>query len=156
MAAREYAKMTRAEAASWLPCSESSIKDYETGARAVPDEIVLEMARTYRTPWLRVQHLLKNEVFRDVFEVDKKHYFSDMQNRPKAVLNMQREVGDVVNAMPKIIEETLDCERLSDKFVKELGEACSSLFVLIGCNAKKETACAATQTVRSIGFRGEK
>lgn len=65
--AREYAGMSRVNAAEGLAISASCLKDYEIDWRQCPDAIALAMSKLYRTPWLRVQHLQKNVVFCDVF-----------------------------------------------------------------------------------------
>lgn len=65
--AREYARISRVDAAESFAISASCLKDYETDVRGVPDVTALQMSRLYRTPWLRVQHLQRNVVFCDVF-----------------------------------------------------------------------------------------
>lgn len=57
--AREYAGMSRVNAAEELAISVSCLKDYEIDWRQCPDAIALAMSKLYRTPWLRVQHLQK-------------------------------------------------------------------------------------------------
>lgn len=124
-----------------LNISESMLRKYESGS-PVPDVTVLEMARLYRTPWLRVQHLEQNPVFRDIFGL-----MPSVDNKAATVLSLQKEITDVVKCFPSIIEETLTCPGLSARLVRECKEAANALLAVIG---NEKTACAVTQTVRKV------
>lgn len=140
--ARMYAKLSRREASFKIATSESSLCEYENGTRPVPDEIALVMAEVYRTPWLRVQHLMKNKVFADVFGLINE----DGDNQSKNVLMVQKEVGDVMKIMPDIVDEAINGENFNQRIIKECKEAVRSLLLLVHFGNKK-TACAGTQTV---------
>lgn len=123
--ARLYANMTREQAAMKINCSVSSIKEYELG-RTVPNEIVLEMAKVYRTPWLRVQHLEYNVVFCDIFGLEPKTFTNVAMN----VLKVQSSLCYVSKVMPKIIENTIS-KTVDTCLVKSCVDLMNSLLVYI-------------------------
>lgn len=130
--ARLYANLTREQAAMKINCSASSIKEYELG-RTVPDEIVLEMVKAYRTPWLRVQHLENNVVFCDIFGLVPKK----VDDKAMTVLKMQCTVDKLLKSMPMIIENTLN-KTVDNSLVKACSDAMKSLFVYVGSCSKAE------------------
>lgn len=146
--ARKFSGLTMPQAAEMLAVSESSVREYETGLRAVPDDVVLRMAKVYRTPWLRVQHLEKNAVFCEIFGIE----MPKADSRAVAILNLQKEVSDVVSVIPAIIEETLTQPTLSSRLVRECKEAMTALLMVVGTDSpgKVKTACAGTQTATRV------
>lgn len=136
--AREYAHINRVDAAEQLAISASCLKDYEIDVRNVPDVVVLEMSRLYRTPWLRVQHLQKNVVFCDVFGL-----IPPVDNSALNVLRAQKEVGEVVELFPQMVAKTVQKKHLGNSLLKECREGAQALLVLIGIEQEKEkTPCA--------------
>lgn len=133
--ARIYAKLGRRQAAAKINVSESSLCEYENSTRAVPDEVTLAMAREYRTPWLKVQHLMRNKVFKDVFGI-----VDDNGTREMNVLRVQKEVNDVMDIMPDIVDEAINGENFNQRIVKECREAIRSLLALVHFGQTK-TAC---------------
>lgn len=136
--AREYARVSRVDAAEAFAISASCLKDYETDVRNVPDVTALQMSKLYRTPWLRVQHLQKNVVFCDVFGL-----IPPVDNSALNVLRAQKEVGEVVELFPQMIAKTVQKKHLGDNLLKECREGAQALLVLIGIEQEKEkTPCA--------------
>ena len=133
--ARMYAKLGRKQASLKINVSESSLCEYENSTRAVPDEVALAMAREYRTPWLKVQHLMRNKVFRDVFGI-----VDDNGSREMNVLRVQKEVTDVMDIMPDIVDEAVNGENFNQRIIKECREAIRSLLQLVHFGQSK-TAC---------------
>lgn len=146
--ARMWAGLTRLQAAMRLCSSETSLREYESGARPVPDDMVLAMAREYRTPWLRIQHLSGNAVFRDVF-AGRLDVEAGKEEQATGVLRLQKEVSDVMGQMPNIIEKSLTGTDMSADVVKDLKEAGIAILNLLGLR-KSETACAGTQTASVV------
>lgn len=101
-AAREYARISRVDAAEAFAISASCLKDYETDVRGVPDVTALQMSRLYRTPWLRVQHLKRNVVFCDVFGL-----IPPADDLAVNMLRAQKEVGEVVELFPQMVAKTV-------------------------------------------------
>lgn len=139
--ARLYSQLKRINAAQELAVAESTLKNYELGISPVPDAIALSMARLYRTPWLRVQHLQNNVIFCDIFGI-----IPDSPNLAFGVLQMQKEVGDVVGVIPSIINDVVSHSKVRSHLVAELREAAVALLGVLGRETKKESACAVTQT----------
>lgn len=131
--AREYAHVSRADAAEYLAISTSSLKDYEIDVRDVPDVVVLGMSKLYRTPWLRVQHLQKNVVFCDIFGL-----VPPADNNAINVLRAQKEINDIVALFPKMVEKAVQKKHLGDSLLKECREGAQALLVLIGIEQEKE------------------
>lgn len=132
--ARLYANFGRRQAADKINVSESSLCEYENSTRAVPDEVALAMAREYRTPWLKVQHLMRNKVFRDVFGL-----VDDNGTREMNVLRVQKEVKDVMDIMPDIVDEAINGESFNQRIIKECREAVRSLVQLVHFGQTKTT-----------------
>lgn len=136
--AREYARVSRVDAAEAFAISASCLKDYETDVRNVPDVTALQMSKLYRTPWLRVQHLQKNVVFCDVFGL-----IPPVDNSALNVLRAQKEVGEVMELFPQMVAKTIQKKHLGDNLLKECREGAQALLVLIGIEQEKEkTPCA--------------
>lgn len=136
--AREYARISRVDAAEVFAISASCLKDYETDVRNVPDVTALQMSKLYRTPWLRVQHLQKNVVFCDVFGL-----IPQVDNSALNVLRAQKEVGEVMELFPQMVAKTVQKKHLGDNLLKECREGAQALLVLIGIEQEKEkTPCA--------------
>lgn len=144
--ARLFSQLKRIDAAQELAVAESTLKNYELGFSPVPDATVLRMSQLYRTPWLRVQHLQKNVVFCDIFEL-----IPESPTLAFGVLQVQKEVGDVVGVLPTIINEVVSKSIISSHLISELREAAVALLSIFGREAKKETACAVTQTDSQFG-----
>lgn len=126
-AAREYANMSRIDAAEALAISPSSLKDYEIGWRDCPDATALAMSKLYHAPWLRVQHLQRNVVFCDIFGI-----VPDMSSNAMNVLRAQKEVGEVVSLFPQIVEKAIQKAHLGSKLIQECREGAQALLVLVG------------------------
>lgn len=137
--AREYARVSRVDAAEAFAISASCLKDYETDVRNVPDVTALQMSKLYRTPWLRVQHLQKNVVFCDVFGL-----IPPVDNSALNVLRAQKEVGEVVELFPQMVAKTVQKKHLGNSLLKECREGAQALLVLIGIEQeqKEKTPCA--------------
>lgn len=143
--ARKYSGIKRIDAAQELAIAESTLKNYELGIAPVQDITVLKMSRLYGTPWLRVQHLEKNPLFCDVFGI-----MIDQDNLAIGVLQVQKEVNDVVSNMDGIVEDVVSDGKLSNMWlIDEMKGAAVALLNIFGrfSGRKKETACAGTQTV---------
>ena len=143
--ARLFSQIGRIQAAQELALAESTLKNYELGLSPVPDSTVLRMSYLYRTPWLRGQHLQKNVVFCDIFGL-----IPESPTLAFGVLQMQKEVSDVVGVLPAIISDVVNQSRVSSHLISELREAAVALLSIFGRETKKETACAGTQTVSRI------
>lgn len=137
--AREYARISRVDAAEAFAISASCLKDYETDVRNVPDVTALQMSKLYRTPWLRVQHLQKNVVFCDVFGL-----IPPVDNSALNVLRAQKEVGEIMELFPQMVAKTVQKKHLGDNLLKECREGAQALLVLIGIEQeqKEKTPCA--------------
>lgn len=125
--AREYAQISRVDAAEAFAISASCLKDYETDVRGVPDVTALEMSRLYRAPWLRVQHLQRNVVFCDIFGL-----IPQADNSALNVLRAQKEIGEVVELFPQMVAKTVQKKHLDSSLLKECREGVQALLVLIG------------------------
>lgn len=143
--ARLFSQIGRIQAAQELALAESTLKNYELGLSPVPDGTALRMSKLYRTPWLRVQHLQRNIVFCDIFGLIPE---TDLA---LGILAMQKEVGDVVDAMPGIINNVIQNENFGETILRDLREAAVALISIFGRETKKETACAGTQTASEFG-----
>lgn len=141
--ARNFSGLGRQGAADKLHISESSLKCYEAGAK-VPDEVALDMATTYKTPWLRAQHLSKNLVFQDLFGAR-----LDIKPTSSSVLVMQKELEDVKQRMPAIIEKAINGKGFGCDILKDCREAAAAIMTLF-CREKEETAGAVTPTVSRL------
>ena len=133
--ARTFAKMSCEKAAMELSISESTVRKYERGTMPVPDNTALQMAKVYNAPWLRVQHLDNNTLFRELFGV-----VLQKENKAANILALQKEVGDVERCFPQIISATLNGAGLELNAIRECREACAALLAVIG--SEKASACA--------------
>lgn len=124
--AREKSGLTRREVAMTIATSEASLCEYEYDKRPVPDDLALEMSLLYKAPWLRIQHLLRNKVFKSIFG-----NFPEMGNKERDVLVAQKEVADVVGVIPDIIKETLTENEFNERIYRECHEAIKALMMLI-------------------------
>jgi hypothetical protein len=137
---REYAGLTRVAAAMALSIGERTLANYET-CQAPPDDIVLAMARTYKAPWLRVQHLIAfNVIFQDVFQVQK-----IPESESVAVIMVCREASDLPNALTGLMDAACGRMRKSANHMKELMDIVAATIGLLGVK-KVKAACAGTQT----------
>lgn len=141
--ARNYSSLSRVGAAEKLHISESSLKCYEAGAK-VPDEVVLDMAALYKTPWLRAQHLSKNLVFQDLFGTT-----LDIKPTSSSVLVMQKELEDVKRQMPNIIDKAVNGKGFGCDILKDCREAAAAIMTLF-CREKEETAGVGTPTASML------
>lgn len=142
--ARTFACLTRLNAAEELAISESSLRAYEEGGRQVPDDVVLKMSNLYQTPWLRVQHLQRNIVFCDIFGLVP----VQVENKAANVLKMQKEVSDLVKAIPAIIESTVANMCLSRSILQDCKDAMAAILPIVGASNEK-AASAGTLTAQS-------
>lgn len=143
--ARNFACLTRITAAEELAISERSLKAYEDSERQVPDDVVLKMSHLYQTPWLRVQHLQRNIVFCDIFGLVPEQ----VDNKAANVLKMQKEVGDLVKAIPSIIESTVANINLSNKILQDCKDAIAAILPLVG-GTNGKAASAGTLTAEKV------
>ena len=102
--ARCLAKMQRLQAAEELAISESTLRKYEADTMIVPDDVAVKMAELYRRPWLLIQHLTRNAVFKAAFGELK----CNIEDKAVNVLTLQSTVSKLVKTIPAIIESTLD------------------------------------------------
>ena len=140
---RDRAKLTQEEAAPKLGVSVRALGNYEAfslevGKNIPPEDIILAMAKIYRTPWLPLMHLKENTLIG-------RSIFPDMQltDLPMAFLKFQAEMGDVHPlecGMRKIIlDNQIDQDEIetSERFIKELMEGIMSGFSLIFSTIEK-------------------
>lgn len=126
--ARKYSGIKRIDAAQELAIAESTLKNYELGIAPVQDITVLKMSRLYGPPWLRVQHLEKNPLFCDVFGI-----MIDQDNLAIGVLQVQKEVNDVVSNMDGIVEDVVSDGKLSNMWlIDEMKGAAVALLNIFG------------------------
>lgn len=144
--ARQFAGLNRVQAAMMLPSSETSLKEYETGLRNVPDDMVLRMVSVYRTPWLRVQHLAKNPVFRDLFAGRLDVEVGKQEPEAMGALRLQKELTDVAGHLPCITQKILDGTSIGPVIIKDLKEVTIAALNFIAFSKNSEAACAPTQT----------
>ena len=128
--AREYAGISRVNAAEELAISVSCLKDYEINWRQCPDAIALAMSKLYRTP---LQHLQKNVVFCDVFGL-----IPPANDLAVNMLRAQKEVGEVVELFPQMVAKTVQKKHLGDSLLKECREGAQALLVLIGIEEEQK------------------
>ncbi len=138
--ARQFAGLNRVQAAMMLPSSETSLKEYESGQRNVPDDMVLRMVAVYRTPWLRVQHLGFNVVFRDLFEGKLDVDVGNPELEAMGVLRIQKEFSEVVEHLPDIRKKVLDGASLGPVIIKDLKEVAIAVINFISVTKEKEAA----------------
>jgi len=101
--ARQSAGMTQEQAAEMLHVSVRSLADYE-GNRTIPgDDIVCGMIETYETEWLGYEHLKCNTKVGQMYLPD-----IDFTDLAKSVLRLQKEVADVDEINPRMVEVACD------------------------------------------------
>ncbi|KMT22977.1 helix-turn-helix transcriptional regulator [Clostridium cylindrosporum] len=110
--ARELAGITQEEAASRIGVSWRSVSNYETFTTIPRDEVVDVMVRVYGTPWLAYMHFKHNTL------LGRKYLPSiDIGDLAKAVLRFQKEMADVREITPTMIE--VACDGVIDKSEQE-------------------------------------
>lgn len=149
--ARLYAGMTRLQAALALPSSETSIKEYELGQRNVPDDMALRMAKVYKAPWLRVQHLSKNPVFCDLFQGRLDVTAGVQQHEAVSALRLQKELSEAARQLPEINKKILDGTEIGSVVIKDLKEAAIAVINFVCFTKNSETAYAGTQAASVSG-----
>lgn len=138
LAARQFAGLNRVQAAMMLPSSETSLKEYETGQRNVPDDMVLRMVSLYRTPWLRVQHLAKNPVFQDLFDGRLDVEAGSQEPEAVGVLRMQKEFAEAQDHFPDIRKKVLNGASIGPAVIKDLKEVAIAVINFISVTKEKE------------------
>jgi transcriptional regulator with XRE-family HTH domain len=134
---RDRSGLTQEEAAPKLGISVRALGSYEAysidvGKHMPPEDVVLNMAKLYGTPWLPLIHLKENtligrEIFPDV----------ELTDLPLAFLKFQAEIGDIQpleSEMRKVIlDNHIDVHEIetSETFIKELMEGIMSGWSLI-------------------------
>ena len=101
--ARQSAGFTQEQAAELLHLSIRSLSDYEGGKTIPGDDIVCGMIETYKTEWLGYEHLKRSA------EVGQRYLPDiDLTDLAKSVLRLQKEVADVVQVNPDMVEVACD------------------------------------------------
>lgn len=101
--ARKAAGLTQEEAAEKLFISTRSLLEYEAGRTIPPDDVVCRMVEVYGVKYLAYLHL-KNST-----KVGKR-YLPDLHilDLPRSVLKLQKEVKDVTDINPEMIDVACD------------------------------------------------
>lgn len=97
--ARKNTDLTQKEAAEKLYVSERSLIDYETGKTVPSCETVCNMVEVYGTKWLAYKHLRISTKVGSMFLPA-----LELAEQSKSVLRLQKEVADVVNVKPRMVE----------------------------------------------------
>lgn len=103
--ARKAAGLTQDEAAEKLFISTRSLLEYEAGRTTPPDDVVCRMVEIYGDRSLAYMHLKQsNEVGRS--------FLPDLHilDLPRSVLKLQKEVKDVTDINPEIVDVACDGE----------------------------------------------
>lgn len=103
--ARRDAGMTQEQAAEQLYISVRSLAEYEAGRTTPPDDVVCRMIDVYGDRSLAYMHL-KNST-----EVGRR-FLPDLHilDLPRSVLKLQKEVKDVTDINPEIVDVACDGE----------------------------------------------
>ncbi|NLU53428.1 MAG: transcriptional regulator [Clostridiaceae bacterium] len=101
--ARKNAGLTQEEAAEQLFISVRSLTEYESGRTTPPDDVVCRMVEIYKAKYLAYLHL-KNST-----EVGRR-FLPDLHimDLPRSVLRLQKEVKDVTDIHPEIVDVACD------------------------------------------------
>lgn len=136
--ARSYTDFTREVAAELLSVSYESLRDYESGKTKPASDIVLLMIAIYETPWLSYLHKTSDrlgEAYLPKIEI---------RDLPTSVLVLQKEMLDIQNISPDMIEIT--CDGRIDKHEKskwqnvrkELSELAGAALSVLFAQEQKE------------------
>lgn len=103
--ARRNAGLTQEQAAEQLYISVRSLAEYEAGRTIPPDDVVCRMVEAYKAKHLAYLHL-KNST-----EVGRR-FLPDLHilDLPRSVLKLQKEVKDVTDINPEIVDVACDGE----------------------------------------------
>lgn len=127
--ARNSKGLTQEKASELLNISVESLRAYEAGRTAVPDDICVAMMDIYDANYLAAKHLRINAAGAKVIPE-----FKVGMPVPQAILQLQKEVKDVVNYMDRLIEigsdGVIDASEQKDfeKIIKEIEELKTALY----------------------------
>lgn len=97
------AGLTQNEASELLYISTRSLLEYEAGRTIPPDDVVCRMVEVYRDKSLAYQHLQQST------EVGRKFLPElNIMDLPRSVLRLQKEVKDVTDINPEMIDVACD------------------------------------------------
>lgn len=101
--ARRVAGLTQEQAAEMLFISVRSVAEYEAGRIIPPDDVVCRMIELYRARHLAYLHLKNSS------EVGRRYLPDlDIVDLPRSVLRLQKEVKDVTDINPDIVDVACD------------------------------------------------
>lgn len=102
--ARKSSGLTQERAAEQIGVSVGSIKDYESGKRIAPDDIVVRMIDIYNTQYLAYQHIKENvKAAGSLIPIN-----IEVKDLPSSILRLQKEVTDFLRIRDDMIEITCD------------------------------------------------
>lgn len=130
--ARKAAGLTQEQAAELLHISVRSLTEYEAGRTIPASDIVCKMIEVYGTPWLAYEHLRQSS------EVGRRYLPEvDLTDLAKSVLRLQKEVADVENIKPKMVEVACDGvvhpheEEIWSRVIKEVLEMAGAALAVV-------------------------
>jgi transcriptional regulator with XRE-family HTH domain len=102
--ARKSSGLTQERAAEQIGVSVGSIKDYESGKRIPPDDVVVRMIDIYDSRYLACQHLRENvKAAHSILPVN-----IEVRDLSSSILRLQKEVNDFIKCRDDMIEITCD------------------------------------------------
>lgn len=142
--ARQSTLFTQESAAECLGLSCESLKQYESGKRTPPDEVVARMCEVYTLPWLALEHRAATDPLGVVPEVAPK----SLPMASIALTNRLRDAADRLAGLLKIAEDGVidEDERPEfDEIVCDLRETIAAAYTVIyAADEKKERPEAGT------------
>ena len=137
--ARKATYFTQEQAAEQLGLSSESLKQYESGRRVPPDDVVARMVEVYNLPWLALEHSRATDRLGVLPKVEAK----PLPVATIALTNRLREATDrIVGGLLRIAEDGVidESERPEfDAIVTELRETIAAAYqVIYSADAKKE------------------
>jgi len=129
--ARNAKGITQEKASELLNVSIESLRAYESSRTPVPNQVAADMTMIYGVEHLAMQHIRENPVGKMVFPS-----FSENVDCSKAILNLLKEVNDVVQCRDELISIGADgiideSERASfERIIKELDELKTAIMEL--------------------------
>lgn len=110
--ARKSAGLSQEIAAEVLHISTRTLSDYENTRTTPPDDIVVNMVKEYKAPWLAFKHLKETSMVANLFLPE-----IDVTDLAKAVLRFQKEYNDIKGVNEDMISIAYD-----DKITRQENE----------------------------------
>lgn len=136
--ARKATYLTQEEAAERLGISPESLKQYESGRRVPPDNVVARMVEVYDLPWLALEHSRATDRLGVLPKVEAK----PLPVATIALTNRLRDATDRIGGLLRIAEDGVIDETERPEFeaiVAELRETIAAAYqVIYSADAKKE------------------